>query len=297
MAAPLLARPSLIFTAAASHWLPWRPSHAPAPGAVPARGGQRPPLPRGGCAAAGPGSVAGVPAPCPTLRAWVAQPGPPVPCPAAGEGAGVLVWIAKPPVPPAPSPRRERGSGALTPCPTLRAGRGAVRSQRRWSPGTPPRVGRGRWPCHVPACVDASGSVPESRGVGVQLGSRRPVSWARRSPRGTSSASASRGAFAMGAWASRGAGPGWLSPADPTPLASCNSCHEAAFPRAGAVGEAISSPGCTSSHLAAHRVRVQAEITARQTLQGGWHPACIGSSHPTAPTGRLSVLPGDPCRE
>lgn len=57
-------------------------------------------------------------------------------------------------------------------------------------------------------------------------------------------------------------------PGTPTPLASCNSAREAASPHACAVGEAISSPEHTGSHLAVRRVRVRAEITAQQTLPG-----------------------------
>lgn len=80
-------------------------------------------------------------------------------------------------------------------------------------------------------------------------------------------------------------------PHTPTPLVSCQRSREAASSRAAAVGEAISGTERPSSHLAACRVRVQAEITARR----GWHPAGIVSSCPTAPTTRLSALPRDQC--
>lgn len=57
-------------------------------------------------------------------------------------------------------------------------------------------------------------------------------------------------------------------PHTPTRIVSCKRTREAASSRAAAVGEAISSTERTSSHLAACRVRVRAEITARRPCRG-----------------------------
>lgn len=57
-------------------------------------------------------------------------------------------------------------------------------------------------------------------------------------------------------------------PHTPTRIVSCKRTREAASSRAAAVGEAISSTERTSSHLAACRVRVRAEITAPRPCRG-----------------------------
>lgn len=129
-------------------------------------------------------------------------------------------------------------------------------------PALCPEWGRGN------GCVTCT---RERSGAGVQVKAFQPVCRALHSPRGPPSASASEGAAPkMGAYATMGAEPTAepRCPHTPTPFFSRKRTREAASSRAAAVGEAISSTERTSSHLPACRVRVRAEITARQPCRG-----------------------------
>lgn len=264
MAAPPLARCALIFTARPPHWLGQGFGHAPlmfshaSPWGVHRRG------------------RVGVPDPVP-IRARVPNPGPypcpdPGPCPGCRCPVSTARWGAPCP---AMGTGGSRGGGPRT----VRATGVLV-----WVPGGSPCAAQGvsgeRKGCGVPAPQ----GVPTPRWLfhAAVRGHERvpgPVSRAQFCPKKCQAKEPPRWVPVLG-WeaALRGAVP-------PVPPASCNGVGEAVSPHASAVGGAISSPERSSSHLAARRVRVRAEITS-----GGLAACLPGFISPRSPHGTFACL-------